>query len=341
MTRLGVSLCVLMLAQPTYSHHSSVGIYDMERNLEIEGVVTSVRWQNPHASYTVDVLDENGEAVEWFVETGSVSALRLRGLEPDIVEVGDQVRFAGEASLRGRAEMFARNLLLANGQEALLSARSEPRWPEGLSGNLFTPPVDEARGEEARRSATGIFRVWATVLGDPDSFPLYREGVYPLTESARELKAQWNPRTSPYLGCGQKGAPYVMTTVYPLEFVRQGDDILLRLEEADVERLINMNASSSASLDTYSLRGYSTGRWEGETLIVETEKIDSPYFYGDGTPQSRAIQLTEHFWLNEAEDRLNYRLFVTDPETFTEPLEFTRYWAWRPDLRVESYNCVE
>ena len=183
--------------------------------------------------------------------------------------------------------------------------------------------------------------MWATVLGDPDSFPLYREGVYPLTESARELKAQWNPRTSPYLGCGQKGAPYVMTTVYPLEFVRQGDDIVLRLEEADVERLINMNASGSASLDTYSLRGYSTGRWEGETLIVETEKIDSPYFYGDGTPQSRAIQLTENFWLNEAEDRLNYRLFVTDPETFTEPLEFTRYWAWRPDLRVEPYNCVE
>jgi len=85
--------------------------------------------------------------------------------------------------------------------------------------------------------------------------------------------------------------------------------------------------------------GSSTGRWDGNTLIVETQKIDTLHFYGDGTPQSRNIRLTEYFTLSESEDRLDYRLIVDDPETFTEIREFTRYWAWRPDLSVEPYNC--
>jgi hypothetical protein len=136
--------------------------------------------------------------------------------------------------------------------------------------------------------------------------------------------------------------PYLMTTPYPFEFVRQGNDLLLRAELDDTERLIRMSAApASPSSGASSPLGYSTGRWEGNRLIVETDRIDAPYFYGDGTPQSNAIRLVEHFTLNETTDRLDYRLFVTDPATFTEPLEFTRYWAWRPDVRVELYNCEE
>ena len=59
----------------------------------------------------------------------------------------------------------------------------------------------------------------------------------------------------------------------------------------------------------------------------------------DGTPQSRAIQLVERFEMNEAEDRLDYRLTVTDPATFAETLEFTRYWVWQPDIRLQPYDC--
>ena len=45
--------------------------------------------------------------------------------------------------------------------------------------------------------------------------------------------------------------------------------------------------------------------------------------------------------MNEAEDRLDYSLTITDPETFTEPQRFTKYWAWRPEVSREPYNCAE
>ena len=162
----------------------------------------------------------------------------------------------------------------------------------------------------------------------------------PLTESAQRLKAQFDPTTSPYLGCDPRGMPYQMTSPYPIEFVRRGDDIVFYSELYDAERVIHMNAERPATAP-YSLLGYSTGRWEGATLVVETDRIDAPHFHGDGTPQSRAIELVERFTLNEAEDRLDYSLTITDPETFTEPQHFTKYWAWRPEVSREPYNCVE
>jgi hypothetical protein len=237
--------------------------------------------------------------------------------------------------------MFASNFLLENGQEVVLGIDSEPRWVGGLEGGLFQSRLDETLIEDARQTADGIFRVWTVVLDDPVSFRLYRDNVSPLTESASEFKAQWDPRASPYLGCEPRGMPYLMTTPFPFEFVRRGNDMALRAELSDSQRLIHMGTEQPPSSESYSLLGYSTGRWEGNRLVVETDRIDATYFYGDGTPQSRSIRLVEHFTLNEQEDRLDYLLIITDPETFTETLEFSRYWTWRPEVRIEPFNCVE
>ena len=339
MSRPGLSFCALFLAQLAHGHHSSIGIYDEENLVDIEGVVTSVRWRNPHPSYTIAVGDDNGETVEWQIETGSVSTLRLRGVDRDFIQVGDRVRLAGQSSLRGLPEMFAQNLLLDDGREVLLRAVSKPYWPAGLRGDLYERETDAARADEGRRTADGIFRIWSPIFHDPEAYPLYGSGVSPLTESAQALKAQWDPRASPYSGCQPKAMPYIMGTAYPIQFEPRGEDLLIRIEEFDLQRLIHMNALRSSIPDSYSLLGYSRGRWDGETLIVETEKVEAAILYGDGTPQSRAIQLVERFEMNAAQDRLNYQLSITDPESFTETLDFTRYWVWQPDIRLQPYDC--
>ena len=337
--RLTVLIGALLLAQAAQSHHSSIGIYDEENLVEIEGVVMSVRWRNPHPSYVVAVTDDNGQMVDWQIETGSVSTLRLRGVDKDFIQVGDQVRLAGQSSLRGRPEMFASNMLLDNGEEVLLRAISKPYWPAGLSGTLYERGVDEEWAEEGRRAADGIFRVWSPRFDDPEAYPLYSSGITSLTETAQALKAEWDPRNSPFMRCQPKAMPYIMGSAYPLEFIVQGDDLLIRIEEFDTERLVHMNAPRSSIPDAHSRLGYSRGRWDGETLIVETEKIEASVLYTDGTPQSNAIQLVERFDMNEAGDRLNYRLTITDPEIFTETLNFGRYWVWQPDIRIQPYDC--
>ncbi|MFL2546375.1 MAG: DUF6152 family protein [Candidatus Rariloculaceae bacterium] len=293
--RLTVLAIVLFAVHAAQAHQSSIGIYDEENLVEIQGIVKSVRWRNPHRSYVITVTDENGQAIDWDIETGSVSTLRLRGVDKDFIQVGDRVRLAGQSSLRGLPEMFAQNLLLDNGEEVLLRAVSKPYWPAGLNGVIYERRVNEAWAEEGRRSADGIFRVWRPIFDDPEAYPLYTAGISLLTETAREIKAQWDPRNSPFTMCRPKAMPYIMASAYPIEFLKQGDDLLLRVEEFDTERLIHMNAPRASIPDEYSRLGCSRGYWDGETLVVQTEKIEASVLYTDGTPQSSAISLVERF----------------------------------------------
>ena len=332
----------LLLAQSALSHHSSLGLYDVDRIIEIEGVVTSVYWSNPHPRYTI-VVSNAGADVEWNVEVGgAVSTLRQRGVSRDVVEVGDRIRIAGEASTRDLPELFAHNILLANGQEVLLGVRAQPRWEAGLTGNVFSSSPDELETKAARDHANGIFRVWSIDLSNRTSIMLYRMDSYPLTEAAEARRAQWDPRESPYIGCQSRGMPYLMHSAYPMEFVRQGQDVLLRMEIYDAVRVIHMNGEAPPDSTPHSPYGYSTGRWQGDALIVTTTLIDAPYFDGgDGTPQSRAIHLIEQFVPSETGDRLDYSLTVNDPETFTEELRFSKYYIWRPEISVEPFNCQD
>ena len=72
--------------------------------------------------------------------------------------------------------------------------------------------------------------------------------------------------------------------------------------------------------------GYSIGHWEGNTLVVETTKINWAYFDNIGTPQSDFVEMIERFTLSDNQSRLNYHLTITDPVTFAEPATIMGHW---------------
>ena len=86
--------------------------------------------------------------------------------------------------------------------------------------------------------------------------------------------------------------------------------------------------------------GYSTGRWEDSTLIVETRRINDRYFDMVGTPQTDAIEVVERFTLNQTQDRLDYHAVITDPVTFTEPATLSGSWSWVPGEKVKPFECT-
>ena len=87
--------------------------------------------------------------------------------------------------------------------------------------------------------------------------------------------------------------------------------------------------------------GYSVGRWDGNTLIVETSRIDYPFFDDRGTPMSEAVEIVERFTLSEDEASLDWTAVVTDPLTFTEPVAMPEmHWEWIPGQELKDYNCT-
>jgi hypothetical protein len=131
-----------------------------------------------------------------------------------------------------------------------------------------------------------------------------------------------------------------MITPAPVEFVRDGDKILLRIEEYDSLRVIHMDPKTQPPAKP-SQFGFSRGRFEGRTLVVETDHIQKQTFDPDGVPQSERMTLVERFTPNADNSRLDYRITVTDPVYFTKSFDLTRYFVWKPEMTVARYNCLE
>jgi hypothetical protein len=342
--RLSTSLltCAVVAAFPQVgqAHHSFVGFYDQSRIIEIEGVLRSTNWRNPHGTLIVDVTNDDGSVTQWRIETGSVSVLRIRGLDREFVRPGDRVRVAGEVALRRDNGLYARNMLLPSGEEVMLSIGIAPRWTDVQTGELLEEQYDEAVRAAAIESADGIFRVWSTVLDDPASFPLFKGG-YPLTEAAFAAKAEWDSSDVVQLGCVAKGMPAIMISPYPVELHDDGDRIVMRFEEDNATRVVHLRPARSAGSAERSAMGYSVGRWADDgALVVTTNALRSGYLDNEGTPLSAQAVLTETFRMTDDEQRLDYTLHVNDPASFSEPFELQRYFIWRPELTVNDYDCV-
>jgi hypothetical protein len=331
-------LAGLAAAGQALAHHSTTAIYDSSRTIEVAGVVESVSWRNPHGRIVLSADDGSGGTVDWDVETPAVVVLRILGIGRDFIHVGDEITIAGLPARREPHAMSAQNVLLSSGYELAFGA-NVPHFPAGKNGNLIGRAYDDSNIEAAIASADGIFRVWSTNMTDPAAFPMFKGG-YPLTEAAKAAVAEWNPLDNDLLHCGTKGMPLIMITPAPVELVRDGDRILMQIEEYDSLRVIHMSDGAEPG-DEHTQMGFSRGRFEGRTLVVETDHIKAQYFDPDGVPQSEQMRLVERFTPNEAYDRLDYRIMVSDPVYFTEPFELTRYFVWRPEMTVVPYNCLE
>ena len=327
-----------LLANAARAHHSQAGIFNSTKTIEVTGVVQSVSWRNPHGQILLSVKDQAGKETVWDAETASISILRNRGADGSSIRVGDRVTIAGSPSVRKRPEILARSVLLPSGYEFTFGS-ANPYFPAGKAGRIIGRAKIEGDVAAATARADGLFRVWSTNMSDPAAFPMFKGG-YPLTAAGRTGLAKWNPRDNALLKCGTKGTPLIMISPLPMEFVKDGDRIIMRLEEYDTVRTIHMNPKAVPPA-AHTLHGFSRGRWEGTTLVVETDHVAAGYFDHEGTPQSDQIRTVERFTPNPDHSRLDYTLTTTDPVNFERPFTLTRYFLWKPENSVHPYECLD
>ena len=337
-----MALCATWINWGAQAHHAVAGFFDPTDSVEVQGIVTAIRWQNPHTEFLIEVLGETGESTMWRAETGALGVLRARGLEREFLHVGDRVRAMGFPSVRGLREMFTTNLLLPDGREVLLTIQARTHFSLQGDGSLLESIYDPEVIASARRDADGIFRVWSTNLEErPAAGARMFNGNYPLTSGAAAVRSGWNPSATTLLGCTEWSMPRLMQNPGPMEIVRHGDDILMRFEEDDNVRLVHVDTDPGDRPHEHSLMGYSTGHWEGETLVVETTNMLADVLDSHGTPHSASIHVAERFTPTADGTRLDYRITVTDPNSFTDPFEVERYWIWRPEIVIGRYACGE
>jgi hypothetical protein len=322
-----------VLSGVTFAHHSNAE-YDRSALHEIEGEIVSVRWRNPHVAFEVATTNGDGDEVIWDFEALAVSALNRRAVTGEQLQVGDSVRVAGFASSRREHHMHAEHLLLPGNVELLTGFSREPRWSStaiGTESGVLDP------AQVAIADGDGIFRVWSR---DTGTWYFRSPDQYPVTAEAGETAADWNDlEDNPLLRCEPPGMPALMGNPYPMEFIDRDDVIEIRFEEFDAVREIHLDGELPSD-QPHSPMGYSTGYWEGSTLIVSTSRINWPFFNRVGIRQTEAVEISERFQLTDSDETLLYELTVTDPGTLTEPYVWNGRWIWRPGEVVSRYDCT-
>ena len=162
---------------------------------------------------------------------------------------------------------------------------------------------------------------------------------FPYTEAATAARAQWDAVDNPIVRCEPAGLPNPMFHPQPILFEQAGDDIRLHHAYFDTRRTIHMDETLDAADQPASRLGFSKGHWEdGRTLVIETSRIDYPYFDNRGTIQGPDIAITERYTLSEDQTGLTLQLTIVDPVALTAPASGEwRYTALDQPFAV--YEC--
>jgi hypothetical protein len=318
------------------SHHSHIE-YDDNQPIEIIGRVIAANWKNPHVRLKLELTSLDGNQSVWDLEFTDLISLNRRGINSSLVNIGDAIKVYGTPSKRRENTMYASNVLLPNGVEVSVRGRTQPIWSNNNEGFDRISSEDILNGISTI-SEKGLFRVWL-----PQAWTERQFSDLPLTDNAISEKIAYSPSTDPTMLCLTPGMPAAMrtTTVHPFSLEEDGDIIILKSEMFDIERVIYMNPNNSINdASISSPLGYSTGSWEGDSLVINTSNIDWPYFDHIGTiRQSHMVNVLEKFMINEDSNYLTYFITINDPQTFTRPVTAEIPMIWRPDMSVLPYNC--
>ncbi len=140
------------------------------------------------------------------------------------------------------------------------------RWSNETIDFEDRNPLELASVRAAEEDADGIFRVWSN--SEPQQWTVAR------TETAEAASIAWDASSDdPRLRCIAPGMVDAMASPYPIELAQESDDIIvIRMEEWDGVRRIQMNTPDSTENFLPTPLGYSVGHWEGNTLVVSTNR---------------------------------------------------------------------
>lgn len=331
MKKLITSLLLLVLPVLAIAHHSFAPHFDSEKPVNITGTIIEFERRNPHAYLNIRAEDADGRVTDWRCESHGVTQLSRNGITEDMLAEGTRIGISGSQHRRDPTQCFFDMVYLEDGRELSVN---------GVRGNSAPP-------EEQR---TSIFGTWMLQPGGfATSGPQFMMDF--LTEAGRAATEQYDPFTDdPTYRCEPValrrawGAPGT-----PLAISRVGDNILIKHEWMDVERLIHMEQLAAPEGTEPTIMGYSVGRFEEDVLVIETshftQGVLNQFVTVEGQPMRALLhsdQLTtvERLSLDRERNRLVMSIDHFDPVFFTR--DFPNYSReYRPsDLAIQPFGCI-
>ena len=324
-THVLVSLC--LVAAPAFAHHSDAGL-DMDSTVTFEGTIKEFHFRNPHMYFIVEADSPRGEPVEWSIQSGSAIGAARRGWSRDTLVPGDRVLVSAHPARNGNPYGILESIDKEGGL-ALAAA----------SGAI-----------EVTASATSLEGRWLAKFSEVPSFPGGIDGFFNaqlvLTDKGTAAKAAYDPLSSenPESQCIGRPSPrmLVSSTRYPIEiqFNDADDTITIRSQYWDEVRTVYVDGRSHPVDGERTHSGHSIGRWEGDTLVVDTAQFaDHRSPYQVGVPSGAQKHVVERYRLIDGGTRIAVEFVLEDPEYLAEPMTHARELIYVPDIDMTPFEC--
>ena len=156
----------------------------------------------------------------------------------------------------------------------------------------------------------------------------------------KENADNWLAR-DPEIRCYLPGVPRMMYMPYPVQIIQGQNTILMTSEFASASRVVRMNSQDKSP--TESWMGWSVGRWDGDSLMVDvTDQNDRTWFDRAGNYHSEALKVVERYTLADR-NTINYEATMEDPKVFSRPWKISMplYRHVEANAQLLEYRCVE
>ena len=212
-----------------------------------------------------------------------------------------------------------------------------------LDGKPDLSGIWQVQGD--RRAPGGLFglgesensRYFRDILSDfpPDQRPLTPAGVDLLRQHAQPNAF------NPVLNCLPDGVPHGDLLPEPFKIIHSRGAIVMLYEVETTFRQVFMDGRKLPVDPTPSWQGYSVGRWEGDTLVIDTIGFtDRSWLDARGTPRSTDMRIEERFRRRDY-GHLDLTITMTDPKIFTRPITVKVVEELLPDTDLLEHYCVE
>lgn len=202
-------------------------------------------------------------------------------------------------------------------------ARKPPAPPSGA-----TP----RRQEDGKVDLSGVWVPTSTLLPGEPSYQPAAQKIY------NERKAG-KGKDDPERFCLPDGA--VRVNALPYKIVQRSNQVLL-LGEGNTHsyrRFFLDGRKHNLELEPESWTGQSIGKWEGDTLVVDTIGFnDKTWLDSTGKPHSEAMHVIERYRRPDF-GHLNVELTIEDEKALTKPYTFTRTFTLAPSWELQEYVC--
>jgi len=258
---------------------------------------------------------------------------------------GGAITWVADTRVAGQAARSARTADGKPNVSGIWQALNEANWD--LQAHEARPAAVTQRGiypyEYARVPAAPVLSLGAAG-GVPASVGVVDgDGQIPYKAEAAAIRKanadHWIDR-DPELKCYLPGTPRATYMPYPFQIVQSTNKIQIDYAFANAARTIHLDKVNEPPADT--AMGYSVGRWEGDTLVVDVTQLHGNWLDRAGNFYSDTLHVVERF-TPVTPDAIRYEATIEDPYVFARPWKISMplYRRLESNAQLLDYPCVE